>query len=745
MGRTEAHAGLTPPEGTVRPRAKAKSKSKKGSSGSRKGKLVIVESPAKARTVGRFLGKGFQVRASVGHVRDLLRSKLSVDVERNFEPQYRVPNEKREVVLGLKQDVGRAVEVFLATDPDREGEAIAWHLLEAAGIEPGQARRVVFHEITKPAIEEAFLHPRQIDMALVNAQQARRVLDRLVGYNLSPLLWEKVRGRLSAGRVQSVAVRLIVDREREVRAFQPREYWTIDGEFLDPGKPPPFRARLVQIDGQAPALPARAEVDLVVEDLRRSRFQVARVRRGSRIRRPPAPFTTSTLQQEASRRLGYTARRTMAIAQQLYEGVELGGGEAVGLITYMRTDSPQVSSLAQDEARIWITEHMGKEFLPAEPPVYRSRARRAQEAHEAIRPTSVQRVPDSVKPGLSAEQLRLYELIWKRFLASQMNPAEFDTLTLEIDGQGGARSYLFRISASSLKFPGYLAVYEQKGEENGEAAEEEEPETSLDRLPSAVEGDPLDLVQPVPEQHFTQPPPRFSEASLVRALEEFGIGRPSTYAPILTTIQARGYVRREAKRLFPTDIGEVVNDLLVDHFPEIVDPGFTAQMEEELDEVADGERDWVEVIREFYGPFSEQLKHALEHMPEVRAEPEILDRACPRCGNPLVIRHGRYGKFIGCSTFPTCRFTEPWLERIGVRCPQDAGELVERRTRKGRVFYGCANYPACDFTSWKRPLATPCANCGGMLVQENSTSAVCMECQTRYEVGQLTHKEPDLA
>ncbi|MEX2030101.1 MAG: type I DNA topoisomerase [Anaerolineales bacterium] len=749
MGRTPAHEGLTPParaEGEVRRPRKVKGNAKSRPS-RRSGRLVIVESPAKAKTVGRFLGKGYQVRASIGHVRDLLRSRLSVDVESDFTPEYRVPNEKREVVKALKAEASKAEEIFLATDPDREGEAIAWHLLEAAGIELARSRRVSFHEITKPAIEEAFRHPRSIDMALVNAQQARRVLDRLVGYNLSPLLWAKVRGRLSAGRVQSVAVRLIVDREREIRKFVAREYWTIDAELRKPGRPPDFRARVVGIDGSVPELPSESVVQPVLNDLRVAEFQVTKVRRGTRQRRPLAPFTTSTLQQDASRRLGYTARRTMAIAQQLYEGVDLEGGEAIGLITYMRTDSPQVSTSAQEEARAWIRDHFSPAHLPETPPVYKTRTRGAQEAHEAIRPTSVERTPDLMAPSLSPEQAKLYRLIWNRFLASQMNPAEYDTLTLEIEGRSADHGYALRIAASTLRFAGYLEVYEIKPEEGGESpeAEAEASEAALERLPEVDEGDRLTLVDLHPEQHFTQPPPRYTEASLVRTLEEFGIGRPSTYAPILTTIQARGYVERKQKKLEPTEIGETVNDLLVDHFPEIVDPGFTAMMEEELDEVADGERGWVDVIREFYTPFAVQMKQALENMPEVRAEPEVLDRACPLCGNPLLVRHGRYGKFIGCSTFPACRFTEPWLEKLGVRCPQDGGELVERRTRKGRTFYGCANYPACDFTSWKRPIPEPCPTCGGVLVMENTTQVSCLQCNNRFELNQVRQPEPDLA
>ena len=739
MGRTPAHEGLQAPPRD--PQAKSAATSRRKAA---RGRLVIVESPAKAKTVGRFLGKGFRVMASVGHVRDLLKSRLSVDVDNGFEPEYRVPKEKREVVRNLKAEAARSHEVYLATDPDREGEAIAWHLLEAAAITPEQARRVVFHEITKPAIEEAFGHPRGIDMHLVDAQQARRILDRLVGYSLSPLLWAKVQSRLSAGRVQSAALRMIVDREREIEAFVPREYWTIDAEFLQPENPPPFRARLLRVDDQVPELGQRDQVDPVVADLSTAAFRVSSAKRGSRVRRPLAPFTTSTLQQEAARRLGFVARRTMAVAQQLYEGFELGEGEAVGLITYMRTDSTQVSEQAQQEAREYVRERFGAEFVPAEAPVYRTRARGAQEAHEAIRPTSVRRTPEQVEGYLSAEQARLYRLIWTRFVASQMQSAEYDTLTIEVEGKSPAHVYLLRVSASSLRFSGFLEIYEDLPPENGEA-EGEGGETGLTQLPAVEEGDSLRLEGTYPEQHFTQPPPRFSEASLVKALEDYGIGRPSTYAPILSTLQSRGYVQRSKKRLNPTEIGITVSDMIVEFFPEIVDLGFTARMEEELDEVAEGTRPWAEVIREFYGPFHAQVERATEHMPEVRSEPEQLDRSCPESGHPLVVRFGRYGKFIGCSNFPECRYTEPWLERIGVRCPLDGGDLVERRTRRGRVFYGCANYPGCEFTSWKKPLPQPCPACGGTLVVDNRTHAVCLKCERRFELASLPAPEGEAA
>ncbi len=738
MGRTEAHEGLTPPE--VKPR-------KKNKNNRRKGKMVIVESPAKARTVGRYLGKEYNVKASVGHVRDLLRSQLSVDVEHNFEPKYRVPNEKREVVKELKKAVSKAEEVFLATDPDREGEAIAWHLLEAAEIEDDQARRVVFNEITKDAIHEAFEHPRGIDHDLVDAQQARRILDRLVGYNISPILWTKVRSRLSAGRVQSVALRIVVDREREIEDFDPQEYWTIAAEFLNAEKPPEFVANLRKIDGADPEIPDQNAADDLVADLQKANFSVGNVKPGKRTRRPPAPFTTSTLQQSASRRLRYTARKTMAIAQQLYEGIDLNSHEPTGLITYMRTDSTQVSKSAQAEARSVVESQFGKEYLPDQAPVYKTKSRRAQEAHEAVRPTSASRSPEAIKEYLTSDQFKLYRLIWRSFIASQMKPAEYDTLSIEVAGNSEQQEYLFRVNASALVFKGFLAVLADR------KSEAKESTIGLDRLPALVKDDPLELRELFPEQHFTQPPPRYSDATLVRALEEHGIGRPSTYAPTLSTLQRRGYIEREQRRLSPTEIGMTVNDLLVDHFPNIVDLGFTARMEEELDEVAEGERAWVEVVREFYDPFEQQLERARELMPEVKAEPEPIDRMCPECGNQLVIRHGRYGKFIGCSNFPECRHTEPWLEKIGVLCPLDGGELVERRTRKGRTFYGCSNYPECEFTSWKRPDPTPCPNCGGLLVHQNRRHLHCLDCENVYEHDEIhtpetsekTAKEADLA
>ncbi|MEW5870194.1 MAG: type I DNA topoisomerase [Chloroflexota bacterium] len=723
MGRTPAHEGLKPPSPEER---KAR----------RSGKLVIVESPAKARTVGRFLGKGFTVKPSVGHVRDLLRSQLSVDLENDFQPKYRVPNEKRAVVKELKSLVKDAAEVYLATDPDREGEAIAWHLIEAAQIDPRITRRVVFHEITEPAVAEAFAHTRNIDMDLVDAQQARRVLDRLVGYNLSPLLWRKVRGRLSAGRVQSVALRLIVEREREIDAFVPVEYWTIGAEFQPEAGQQTFTAKLARIDEAEPELPSEAVVQPILADMAEASYQITKIKRGERRRSPSAPFTTSTLQQEASRRLGYTARRTMALAQQLYEGIDIGQGGAVGLITYMRTDSTNVSELAQTEAREFIAERYGEKFLPSQPPKYKTKARGAQEAHEAVRPTSVLHQPESIKTFLNRDQFRLYQLIWQRFVASQMTPAVYDTISVEVTGKTTDHSYLLRASGSAILFPGFLIVYEEARDED------QKPEEEDTRIPpDLAEGQSQRLVRLIPEQHFTQPPPRFSEASLVRTLEEFGIGRPSTYAPILGTIQQRGYVTRDGKRLTPTETGILVNDILIENFPDILDVSFTAHMEEDLDRIASGHLPWVELLREFYDPFARQVVQAEERIPQLNMGPEPIGRACPQCGHELVIRWGRYGKFISCSNFPECRYTEAWLEKIGVKCPQDNGEIVERKTRKGRIFYGCANYPVCDFTSWKRPLPTPCPECGGLLVIADKRDAQCLKCEERFSLDQVTVDE----
>jgi DNA topoisomerase-1 len=753
MGKTPAHEGLPKPEIAARAPRTSKKNGKQGD-GPRAGKLVIVESPTKAKTVGRFLGKGYTVKASVGHVRDLLRSTLSVDVANDFTPKYRVPNEKKEVVKELTSLANRAEQIYLATDPDREGEAIAWHLMEAAGIDRARAQRVVFHEITPDAIDEAFAQPRDIDMQLVDAQQARRILDRLVGYELSPLLWRKIRGRLSAGRVQSVALRLIVEREREIDAFVPVEYWSIHAELAKHAKHHPkrstFLAKLIRINGQEVDLKNEVDTQAIVAELERATYQVANVKTGERRRKPSAPFTTSTLQQESSRKLGYAARRTMGLAQALYEGKTLGDEGSIGLITYMRTDSTNVAEIAQKEARSYIGDRFGPEFLPEEPPLYKTRSKNAQEAHEAIRPTSVKRTPESIKEYLDPAEFKLYDLIWKRFVASQMNPAVYDTVSVDIAAGEAATiadliplngtavyPYLFRATGSTLKFAGYLAVYEEAQEEDTRSEEENV------RVPPLTAQELLDLIKLLPEQHFTEPPPRFTEASLVKALEEDGIGRPSTYASILGVIDRRGYVEKIDKRLRPTEIGFTVNDMLVEYFGDVVDVKFTAWMEDELDEIADGHKDWVPVIREFYEPFQKDIEHADANIEKVDLIEE-LGEPCPTCGKPLIIRYGRYGKFIGCSDFPNCRYTAPFLVKVGVKCPQcGTGDIVEKKTKRGRIFYGCSNYkngddPAsCDFTSWNRPILQPCPNCGGLLTMKGRDAAKCIKCEKEYSLADL--------
>jgi DNA topoisomerase-1 len=739
-GHTPAHDDLPKPPPDAKKKAARKAKNRSGGKSTakkrRSGKLVIVESPAKARTIGRYLGRGYKVMSSVGHVRDLLRSRLSVDVENNYVPEYRVPNDKRKVVKELAKAAATAKEIYLATDPDREGEAIAWHVRESAEMEPGRTKRVVFQEITATAIRAAFEEPRDIDMQRVDAQQARRILDRLVGYKLSPLLWRKVRGRLSAGRVQSVAVRLIVEREREIDAFEADEYWTIDADlgqqkYRNERPRPSFVAKLRRIEGKKPELQSEAVVSPHVERLNSAEWTIGEVRSGKRKRRPAAPFTTSTLQQEASRHLNFGANKTMRVAQQLYEGVDLGDQGTTGLITYMRTDSVNVSKEAQLEARTHVTSRFGDDYVPADLPTYRTKAKLAQEAHEAVRPTSAERTPKRMKAHLKRDQYRLYRLIWERFVASQMSPAIYDTISADVmAGEPGSpmksRPYLFRATGSSLRFPGFLALYEETKPtdrpENGE-------NPVLSRLAG---GDALDLLKLLPEQHFTQPPARYSEATLVKELEENGIGRPSTYASIISTISSRGYVEYEERRLVPTPIGELVNDLLVEYFPDVMSVDFTARMEAELDEVANGKA-WVPVIDEFYRQFAQRLEVADEAIEKVdmRTEPEPVGRDCPKCGNPLVYREGRYGRFIGCSNFPACRHTEQIVKKIGVTCPNDGGEIIERKTRKGRIFYGCANYPECDWTSWKRPLTIPCQVCGGLLVTRKKDMAECTVCGER--------------
>ena len=748
MGVTPAHEGLEKPvvvptkaepkKTTVsrKPKPTAKQPASRASNGKKvragNGKpLVIVESPAKARTIGKFLGEGYQVLASVGHVRDLLKSQLSVDVENDFTPKYRVPNEKKELVAEIRATADKSKKVFLATDPDREGESIAWHVMDSAQIEPDKVERVVFHEITKDAIAAAFSQPREIDMDLVDAQQARRILDRLVGYGVSPILWAKVKGRLSAGRVQSVALRLIVEREREIQAFVPVEYWKISAVFEPDGAAMQYKARLFKVNGADPDLPDEETTLALVEKLNKSSYTLESIDRSTKNIRPGAPFITSTLQQEASTRLGFLTKKTMAVAQQLYEGINLGGGEETGLITYMRTDSVHVSAQSVSEAREYIAKKYGESYVPEKPPVYRTRAASAQEAHEAIRPTSVKRTPESVKEYLSSDQYRLYKLVWQRFIASQMTPALIETITVDVAGKLNGETSTFRSTGSKTVFPGYRAVYAAV---RGEDEKEDEDQSELP-LESLVIGEKQRLVELNPSQHFTEPPPRFTEASLIQVLEENKIGRPSTYSPIISTIQARGYVTREAKRLIPTEIGFLVNDLVVEYFPSIVDIGFTSDMEDRLDEIAQGETPWVEVIRDFYAPFKESLEHAKENMPKTQVKPETIGRACPQCGGDLVLRTGRFGRFISCSNYPTCKYTEPWLEKIGVKCPEcHQGEVVEKRSKRGRVFYGCSRYPECNYVSWDKPLERACPKCGGILTTKNGRQASCGSCHSRFEL-----------
>jgi len=740
MGRTPAHEGLDPDEHIVISEAKAKKLANSP-------KMVIVESPAKARTVGRFLGKDYIVRASVGHVRDLPSNRMGVDIEHNFHPHYIIPSKRKDVVRELRADVRNSSEIFLATDPDREGEAISWHLIQAleSAIARRPVHRVEFHEITRDAIGHAFDHPRNIDMQQVEAQQARRILDRIVGYTLSPLLRDKMGRRgLSAGRVQSVAVRLIVEREREIENFVSVEYWSIEAELAKQAsereQARSFIARLHRIRGEELDLHSEGEVQDVVAELEQAIYTVAKVKEGQRRRRPAPPFTTSTMQQEASRRLRFTARRTMRFAQQLYEGIDLGDGP-VGLITYMRTDSTNVAEQAQTEARQFIVEKYGEEFVPPEPPQYKTRAKGAQEAHEAIRPTSVFRTPKSLKQYLDRNQYRLYQLIWRRFVASQMARAVYDTIAVEILAglpEVQEKPYLFRASGSTLRFKGFLIVYEEARDEDAK----DEEERKREEIPPLTVDEVLDLLQLLPAQHFTQPPPRYSEATLVRALEEYGIGRPSTYAPIMSTIQQRGYVERRDRRLYPTEVGVVVNDLLVEYFPDYIDVGFTAQMEEDLDRVAGGEKEWVPVLHDFYGPFSETLFQAQERMPTVEMGNEPTGELCPECGHPLLYKYGRYGKFIGCSNFPDCRYSQPILVKTGVKCPKCGGDLVEKRTRRGRTFYGCSNYKgddpdSCDFAVWKQPLKQPCPECGGLLTEARQGWAKCIACEEEFEIDSL--------
>jgi len=685
--------------------------------------LVIVESPAKARTLSKLLGKDFSLKASMGHIRDLPKSQLGVNIEQGFIPKYVVPREKKKVVVELKQAAKTASAVYLATDPDREGEAISWHLVQVTKTNRKPYRRVVFHEITKEAIKRAFAHPRTIDMQLVNAQQARRILDRLVGYKISPLLWRKVRRGLSAGRVQSVALRIIVDREREIENFVPVEYWTIEAELAKAAQMPTFRATLVGLtDGTKLDIHNEKEATEISDELKQASYRVLKVSIKKVTRQPAPPFITSTLQQEAWRKLHFPAKLTMEIAQELYEGLPIGDEGNVGLITYMRTDSPRVSRAAIAEAREFITTKYGSQYLPPHARSFATTVKGAQEAHEAIRPTKVWREPTLLKPHLSAAQFKLYQLIWKRMVASQMSAAIFDNTTVDVQARCRySKDYLFRASSSVNVFPGFIVLY-------SESKDEAEEEKQAPTLPPLEKGDRLELIELFPEQHFTKPPPRFTEATLVKMLEQWGIGRPSTYAPIISTIQERRYVTKSGGSFQPTELGFVVNDLLNKYFADIVDIEFTAHMEDELDKIANENKDWVMVVQDFYTPFEKSLENASELMEKVKLE-EVTDEVCPQCGKPMVIKFGRYGKFIACSGYPECKYTKPFLVKIGVKCPQCSGEIVERLSKKKRTFYGCSNYPNCTFATNLRPLPKPCPRCGGLLTVYRRNWTRCTKCE----------------
>ncbi len=705
--------------------------------------LVIVESPAKARTVGRYLGGDYTVLASLGHVRDLPPRELGVDVDSGFEPQYEVLKDKQKVVKEVRQKSKGASNIYLATDPDREGEAIAWHLMHSAGLGSKTVKRVVFHEITEQAIREAFEHPRDIDENLVNAQQTRRILDRLVGYKLSPVLWQKVvhhyarTKSLSAGRVQSVALRLVADREKEIDAFVPREYWTIEAELKGGSeKAGVFKAGLHSVAGEKRRLdiPAEAEAMGLVADLKGASYQVAQVRKRQVKQRPAAPFITSSLQQEAWRKLRFSARKTMALAQQLYEGLAVGEEGSVGLITYMRTDSTNVASSALQETLAYVRKRYGADYAPRSPRTYAKKSKGAQEAHEAIRPTSVQRDPQSLAKHLSREQLRLYELIWKRMTASQMADAVLDSTSVEIEARAeSGRAYVFRASGSVMRFPGFRVLYM---EDRDDASEEGEQST----LPNLGNDDPLECLGLKPDQHFTQPPPRYTEASLIKMLEEQGIGRPSTYAPTISTIQDREYVSKNNGSFRITPLGATVCDLLRRSFPDIMDTGFTAQMEGELDEIARGERKWVPFLGEFYGGFSRSVEEAMK-VERMSVADELTEQKCEQCGKPMAVKMGRFGRFLSCTGFPECRSSKPYQVPTGVNCPRCGGDLVQRRGKKrGRVFYGCSNYPTCDFTVAQRPLTEPCPECGELLLASGRNGARCTACSFR---GPAPESEPE--
>lgn len=675
--------------------------------------LVIVESPAKAKTIEKYLGKKYKVKASMGHVRDLPKSQTGVDIENNYKPKYITIRGKGPVLKELKSAAKKAKKIYLAADPDREGEAIAWHLANSLDLDINSDCRVVFNEITKDAVKESFKHPRPINMDLVDAQQARRILDRLVGYKISPILWKKVKKGLSAGRVQSVAVKLIIDRENEIKNFVPEEYWSITGQFEHESVT--FPATFYGIGKEKMKLKNKEEVDEVLSKIKGDKFTVKKIVKRERKRNPAPPFITSSLQQEAARKLNFRARKTMMVAQQLYEGIDLGGG-AVGLITYMRTDSTRISETACEEAVKFITEKYGKEYV-TETKTNDKKKDNVQDAHEAIRPTSVLRTPESVKKFLTKDQWKLYKLIWERFVASQMAPAVMDTMTVDLENN----SVIFRATGSKVKFQGFMKVYVE--------GTDDKKETKDVILPQLIENEQIQYKEIKPKQHFTQPPPRYTEARLVKTLEELGIGRPSTYAPTLDTIQKRGYVALENRRFVPTELGEIVIELMSEFFPEIIDVEFTAKMEKDLDEIEEGKVHWVRVIDNFYKNFRVHLDRAEKEMEKVEIKDEYAGEDCEVCGNPMVIKLGRFGKFMACSNFPECRNTKPIVKEIGVQCPKcKEGQVVERKSKKNRLFFGCSRYPECDFVSWDKPIARPCPKCGELLVEKKIKKGVQVKC-----------------
>jgi len=677
--------------------------------------LVIVESPAKAKTIGKYLGSKYIVKASMGHVIDLPKSQLGVNIEEGFSPKYITIRGKGDILKDLKDAKKKVKHVYLAADPDREGEAIAWHLAKALDLDGNDKCRVVFNEITKDAIKDAFKHPRSLDMDLIDAQQARRVLDRLVGYKISPLLWKKVKKGLSAGRVQSVALKIIIDREKEIKEFNAEEYWSVTLILDSHGES--FEAKFHGYNDKKTELNSKQEVDELLESIKGEPIKIAEIKKSERRRNPSPPFITSSLQQEAARKLNFRAAKTMSVAQQLYEGIDMGKEGTIGLITYMRTDSTRVANSAQDETKEYILNTYGKEYVSTEP-VKSKKAKNAQDAHEAVRPTSVLRTPTELKKFLSKDQLKLYRLIWERFVASQMAPATLDTMT--VDMKIGKKNAVFRATGSKIKFPGFIKVYVEGNDDNKENNEDK-------MLPDLAENELLKLINVDPEQHFTQPPPRYSEARLVKTMEEKGIGRPSTYAPTLETIQKRGYVRLEQKKFVPTELGEIITTIMEEFFSEIVNVEFTAQLEDSLDKIEDGAVAWVAVLQDFYNNFEKNLKVAEEEMKKIEIKDEVSDEICENCGRSMVYKMGRYGKFLACSGFPECRNTKPIVKKIDIECPKCKGDIVERRGKK-KLFYGCNNYPECDFISFDKPISRPCPKCHSLMVEKKLKKGLQIQC-----------------